>query len=82
MNKEVTIGDIKTIVELMRYETPTKKDVQDVLDFIESQQRTKIELLEHCRDLSVNHDCDSDAHKYGTSCYVCESKRLYDKHKE
>lgn len=32
------------------------------------------EARETLRDFAENWDCDSDAHKYGTTCRVCESR--------
>lgn len=33
-------------------------------------------LRSFARDLRDNHDCDPDAHRHGTPCYVCEAGRL------
>jgi hypothetical protein len=33
-------------------------------------------LYDFARDLRDNYDCDSDAHRHGTSCRTCEAARL------
>lgn len=34
------------------------------------------ELEDGLRDFADNYDCDTDAHRYGTTCRKCKSKQL------
>lgn len=34
---------------------------------------------ETLRDFATNWDCDSDAHKYGTTCRVCDARETLSK---
>ena len=63
----------------IKWYTPTEKELS--ADLLEARELIK-EVRAFCRDVAYNFDCDSDAHKYGTTCRACEAKELYEKSKE
>ena len=38
-------------------------------------------IIDFLEDLSSNYDCDEDAHRYNTRCFVCEAQKLLNKTK-
>lgn len=43
---------------------------------IEKLKSLLTEACEVMRDFAENWDCDSDAHKYGTTCRVCDADAM------
>ena len=35
-----------------------------------------VEYQKYIKDIQYNHDHDEDAHRYKTSCYVCDAEKL------
>lgn len=51
----------------------SKDDRRDVIRMLAN----KVEEMEkQLLDISSNYDCDEDAHKYSTPCFVCRSNQV------
>lgn len=48
-------------------------------DALAADAEERKEIVEFVRDVATNWDHDGDAHRYGTSCRVCDAAALFKK---
>lgn len=53
-----------------------RADIPWLLDRLAAAERERDAARDFLRDVATNYDHDSDAHKYGTRCRVCEAEKL------